>query len=328
MNDRERQLLIGYLLSALEDEEAEFVRRQLRQSYQWREECERIEQSLDRLSSDESEHEPPDNLAHFTCRFVACTAELPSPKSTPTAALPATSSSSSWTLSDMIVAAGVCFAMAMLLAPAVNQSRHQARIMACASNLQQVGLASLQYRQYFHGYFPYVPVRGNQAVAGVFALRLIDHGFLPNHRVFVCPGSETLDSADEPSWPTMAQLNAAIGAEVLRLHQQIGGTYAYAVGYRDADGYRAVRNGNRLNYPLVADGPSCRLTGMPSRHHRDCGQNVLFETGQVRFVCGQEILEGMHRNDRSEVAAGVHRDDAVLVAGDRPPIPLVYASSR
>ena len=125
------------------------------------------------------------------------------------------------------------------------------------------------------------------------------------------------------SVPTLEQIDNATGADLVRLQQRAGGSYAYAIGYVDDRGrYRPIRNRSRPFFPILADAPSPYLEGRQSANHGGRGQNMFFEDGHIAFVTEltQFVGDDPVRNRLGARQFGLDSEDAVLLPSPMPPI--------
>jgi prepilin-type processing-associated H-X9-DG protein len=74
-------------------------------------------------------------------------------------------SSLAFTLVELLVVIGVIGALIALLLPAMARAREAARTVACASNIRQIGIATLAYANHNKGFLP-VPVLGGGLKGG------------------------------------------------------------------------------------------------------------------------------------------------------------------
>jgi len=223
---------------------------------------------------------------------------------------------------DVVAAACIFLAAGLLMMPAIQNSRFQSRLIVCQNNLRELGRALTDYSDRHGDYFPKIPSQGPMAAAGVYAPVLLQEGFLGNARRVVCPDSP-LARQDEFTVPSLEQLRAATPGELAVMRQEMGGSYGYHLGHVQDGKYQATRNLRRGTFALMADAPNRSLTGRQSTHHAGRGQNVLFEDGHVQFVtCSKPIAAGddIFSNDNGLIAAGLHRDDAVIGSSADPPI--------
>ena len=137
-----REDLIGYLFGALDAERHDEVHHTLSNSPTLRQELRLLQRAVEPLRWDSEEYSAPAGLAERTCLNVAeqiesnkVTLRPPSPSE-----VVGGSSRYAWTFSDMIVAAGVCLAAALLFFPAVSQSRYLAQLNNCQNNFKNCDL--------------------------------------------------------------------------------------------------------------------------------------------------------------------------------------------
>jgi hypothetical protein len=227
---------------------------------------------------------------------------------------------------DAGVAAVIFVTAGLLVLPAVNAMRFQARVAACQDNLRQVGQALTEYSHKNHEVFPVVPAAGNLAVAGIYAPILTQDGFLGESQLLLCPDSA---QAQEKGFrvPSLDELHSAVGQELSRIQQKMGGSYGYCLGYFDHGVYQPTRNLNRNYFAIMADAPSDDRPEHQSDNHGGLGQNVLFEDLHIEFCSTTRPGNGsddLYSNDNHEVAPGLHRDDAVIASSGTAPV--VYVS--
>ena len=68
-----------------------------------------------------------------------------------------------FSLVELLVVIAILSLLIAILLPALTQARHQARRMACAGNLRQVGLAIHLYAQNFGDTIPFGPAGRSRA---------------------------------------------------------------------------------------------------------------------------------------------------------------------
>ncbi|MBI3836870.1 MAG: DUF1559 domain-containing protein, partial [Planctomycetia bacterium] len=264
-----RDYLIGYLLDALEPTEHEMVAAQLNHDPQLKRELELIARSLQPLGADREPFDPPPGLAERTCQFVAVRAQA-------TLAPPAAAFfPGRWTLTDLVIAAGIFFAATMLFFPALSQSRFASQVTSCQNNLRQIGIGLTSYSELHNKYFPDIPREASLGAAGIYATRLFDQGLLNGPHLVICPASALAERSAEFRIPTLKELQTAQGAELARLQRRMGGSYGYNIGYISQGRYQATRNLRRPRFALMADAPNAEPP-YHSINHQGCGQNVLF----------------------------------------------------
>jgi hypothetical protein len=325
MTERIRQQVLGYLLAALDESEMEDVRARLESDPDYRDALEQVYCGLLRLHGLEREGGVPGGLAARTCKSVfdpvqrrrmcLCHRRAMSP------ATAATGSGRRFSWADITVSGVVLIIAGLLVLPAVNGSRFQARVAACQDNLRHVGLALAEHSHRNHEVFPLVPVKGNLAADGIWAPVLQEEGLLVEPQKVLCPESP-LAQQDSFQIPSLDKLRKSAGRELSRIQGQMGGSYGYCLGYFDHGALQPTRNLNRCYFAILADAPSDRPDHQSSNHDF-LGQNVLFEDLHVEFCSTTRPGDGrddIYTNDWNEVAPGRHRDDSVLASSGTPPL--------
>lgn len=327
MNESLRELLLGYLLDALDEVERTKVEQKLATNERWRAELEHLETSLEPLAETFEEFEPPLDLVERTCNLIddhAETFEAAAGGLSPAKPrVPVFAVSSPWSLADMVVAIGVCAVAALLFFPAISNSRYAAQLTACQNNLRQIGLAMADFSDKAGaGYFPGVPSSGNRAFAGVYAPILADAGYLTDSRILVCPAEPLSAQFSDFRIPTLQEIDTADQVSIRPLQEMSGGSYGYSLGVIVAGKHEPPRNLGRDSFPLMSDAPLIYSATLPNGHHWGKGLNMLFEDGHVQFL---EIHDPRLSNDDpfrnrlGEVEAGLDRDDAVIGRSVAPP---------
>jgi hypothetical protein len=319
--------LIGYLLDSLEPGEKQRVAEALEREPRLRQQLRLAGEGLQILKLDREEIEPPAGLGERTCQFVDSSMRIRRPPERELA-----ESSSSWSLADLCIAAGIALASALLIIPALTNSRNHARLAGCQNNLRQLGQALVGYADSFQGRFPRIPDTGNLAVAGSYAVTLSELGLITDDGVFHCPASLGGDEARARPIPTRFEVQSASGDELHALQRLLGGHFGYNMGYLDHGRLQSVRNRGRDCYPLMSDAPvRMGSATQASRNHGVHGQNVLFESGRVQVVPRDSVIwnsDAMFLNDAGRVEAGLHAADAVIGASAASPLPAAVRAPR
>jgi len=353
-----RDLLLGYLLNALEPDEKRELERRLSIDPELRRDLELLRRSLEPLDGSTSAFDPPQGLAQRTCDWISDLADKTDPaigagpelRSTPdrtktpepkTADLKPVEQLKSleavrkrfaatqaevgivpperrWRIADMAVTAGVVVAASLLFFPVVASMRHQTRITACREKLRQVGLSVIDYSRVHGDLFPEVPDHGPLGHAGIYAPRLKQAKYLTDVNDVVCPGQSR---AAIDHIPTIDELEHADSAALENLTATMGGSYGYALGYVENGDYHFVRNRHRPNFALLADAPQDHALG--SLNHGCGGQNVFFEDGHASFLSccrRRELGDDLYTNSAGFVGAGIGPDDVVIGASAAAPL--------
>ena len=224
---------------------------------------------------------------------------------------------SAWSLPNMLVTAAALAVFAGLAFPALSYSRYQARLTSCQNNLQKIGHAFLKFSDLNEGKFVPIPTAGNLAASGCYGPVLKEQGLLEDDSLLSCAGI----ADDTPTHiPTVAQVQAADGIQLISLQKSMGGDFGYSMGYQENGTYRAPQNAGHTNVVLLADAPSNTLPGRRSSNHGKSGQNCLFEDGRVQFIAGHSVgRDAIYENDYGIVAPGSNPNDSVIAPSHLSP---------
>jgi hypothetical protein len=318
-----REHLIGYLLDALDPVERAQVEAQLSRDPQLQSDIELLARSLEPLAADKPHYDPPMGLATRTLEFVAVQTKVKPPA-------PPVSVPPSWSMADLLVAAGIFLAASLLFWPAMNQSRFAAQVRGCQNRLGQLGVALATYSNLYPRQLPAMDVNHQLNRAGMYAVILQEHGLIPRTHILLCPASPLAEQPEAFRVPTRQELLEASPKLRLVLHRQMGGSYAYNLGYFEQGRYYPPTDLRQANQALLADMPSEHAPGRFSQNHGGCGQNVLFGDLHVKYLttctrtgCNDHIF----LNKAGKPNAGLDRNDTVLGAsGDAPVDPATINS--
>ena len=121
----------------------------------------------------------------------------------------------------------------------------------------------------------------------------------------------------------LEKLESATQQELAPILPTLGGDYGYGMGYTEDGQYHDNRNLQRRGYALMADAPSPDRPGYQSDNHGGRGQNTLFEDMHVQFLTTPrpvDLGDDVFVNEQGVVAAGSHRDDAVIGPSTSSPV--------
>lgn len=311
-----RDNLLGYLLEALEPSERDHVEQSLERDPRLRYELEILDRALEPLRAEQGAYEPPAGLAQRTCEYVIA-------QGMAMLAPAGDAATSRWRMADYAVAAGVMIAASVLFFPAMNHSRHTARLASCSNNLRQIGAALTNYAGRHGGLFPKVPTEGSLSFAGMQAPLLVGQEYVDGP-TFLCPASSLADDS-QFRLPTTADLESASPEELTRLKPRASGSYGVPLGwYYDDEGLlRPNRNLNRANFALLADAPRVGCAKQVSQNHDSCVHNVYFEDGHVKLLrkCIPDgSKDNIFANEHNQVGPGANRNDAVVAPSHASPL--------
>jgi prepilin-type processing-associated H-X9-DG protein len=326
------ELLVGYLLKALEAEEQRAVEQKLRESPEVQKRLAQLQRKLDQLGRTAADPEPPEGLWVRTLARVAehhCST-LPSAPA-PSAAQKTGPGRTWWRRADVLVAAVLLIVVSGLSWPFIATLRESQKKVACQDNLRKFHAALWKYSEQNQGHFPWVRPSPPEDMAGYFVPILNDAGLFSADMTVTCAGV----GQPHPAPPSIANLEAlriSNSEEYRRAVRQLAGCYAYSLGYEDEHKGRKVYLGltNSMDglMPILADAPTClsatEVAAGNSTNHGGKGQNVLFIDGHVAFcttrtvgIGGDDIYVNLDRH----VEAGRGPYDTVLGRSDASPYP-------
>jgi hypothetical protein len=316
---------LGYLLNAVDEGQRERIARRAAADPAVAHDLEILRRALEPLAADREEFEPPAGLAARTCALVERRAQEllvePARESAGSGR-----SHGAWRLVDAVVAMGLVAALALLLFPALLHSRNTANLQACQNNLAQIHAGLMKHANLHGDLLPVVPQKGNEAAAGVYAVRLFHDGYMDssNPNVFLCASSPWGPKTESFRVPTRAELAAASGDKLREMQRTMGGSYGYTLGHYVGDKYTPTRNLARDRFVLMADAfdQDRDAASGCSSNHGGSGQNVLFEDGRVLYLTTSRIdgaSEDFFRNDQNAFSAGLHVNDSVVVQSGTGP---------
>jgi hypothetical protein len=327
MNSPSHEHLLGFVLGALEPFEHEQLQREMAKNPELATQAEVLAERLKPLDCCRMVDAPPAGLASRTCcrvfEQVAAAEKVTPARQGVAGAMQAeyNGEASRWSLSDMVVAAGIFLAAGALFFPAIANSRYQAQLAQCQNNLKLIGEAYARGKTQHPSvdYHNVLTFAGNRGVAGIQPALLAEQGLLPRDNVVICPASPQNEQRQDFQLPTLEAIDTAHGAALADLHRQSSGSLAFSLGHLlSADDADLSSD----NHAVVADAPSGVVPQLVSSHHGGKGQNVLFESGRTAFICGcgdEQCGDSLFWNRNLKVEVGLDARDIVLARGGTRP---------
>jgi len=328
-----REHWIGFALGALDESDHHLVQNEIAENPVVADSIEQLRSQLQLLEDGLDESPAPNGLALRTCAFlddpklfaeITTTPSLKEDAPTVSMQEPVAGGRPTLTLMDSVVAIGVCIAVVTIFFPALASSRMFASRMQCENNLRQVGMALHEFAiGNAEKHYPEIAPNGPLSVAGSYAPRLLNAGYLNNPEVLKCTEGLARTTKDK-SIPTVEQFLDATDQEVQKLQQSLAGVYSYNLGVQDEGRIKPPVMAGRPLYPVAADVVQFSNGKIAPLGHSDGRFNILFDDGHVEFISLDDLPGKMKQffiNDRGEVAAGLSEDDAVVANGLVHPIP-------
>ena len=347
-----REHWLGFLMGALDEDEQALVQRQLAANPQAAEELDQLRSHLLLLSDGLDEAAPPPGLATRTCALLDSSAapaqhpailaqmvetaaptddNAPRPKSQISRSQGSRSQGrleslgmggTRFSLMDTLVAVGVCVAVAIIFFPALANSRMLATRLQCENNLRRVGVALQEFATVNKQHrYPAIAPQGPLSVAGAFAPRLLNDGFLHYPEIVQC--AERRGKAPARSLPTVQQLMNSPVNEVAQLHEKLLAVYNYNLGIQKNGAIVAPQMQGRALYPVASDNLLVQEGKLAPVAHEDGRFNILFDDGHVEFIALEDLpgpMKHFFLNDEGNVAAGLSEDDPVIAIGTAHPL--------
>ena len=221
-----------------------------------------------------------------------------------------------WSLTDVIVAAGVVIAASLLFFPALLQSKYNASLARCEENMRQLYLGMAQYAAAFPGRLPTFHPADQLSFAGMTPVVLLDTGYLSNEQALQCPGSGPLQlqMKDLVAKSIEEHLASNEDRRLLILFRKLPDGYAYNVGRIENGRYVPLHFGANGQTPLLADCPADAASGAPSANHGGLVFNVLYQSGCVKrqAVKPRHDSDDLYRSVRGRVEIPNMASDSVL----------------
>lgn len=320
--------LLAYLLDDLCLERRAEVEGRLASEPELQRELERLRECL--ASSDDPKmcvDEPPRDLVTRTCCLVERGGAALTPASTMSTCGAAASVGSRWSVTDYTVCAGVVGVLAMLMMPALRESRDAARRQVCSNNLRALGTAVFDYTRVHGRDLP--PMNPNEPI-GMLASELVEKGGVDPDQLLEsmqCPDGQLVDAPLElkracrvPKGSDWRRNRETAIKNVQLCTQGI----AIQAGYTDAQGmYHCARFNAQPRRPFAADAPVFTPYGIVIMVHNGQGVNVLDEGLSVRFVRSPYWADGrehLYFSTDGLPEAGHDSQEVVLIRGDHWPV--------
>lgn len=327
--------LLGYVLGALDADEAAKVAAALEADPELREAVDRLYGTLPRDCSSWVDPPPPAGLMRRTLELIdshpwhregsSPERELMSAGVEASDALGLAGGErelhfgvrgTSWL--DVAVSAAVVVAFATLVLPALINSRYHAHLVSCADNLRAVGMALGAYADIHRGLLPSGVAGSPTGVAGGYASILAEQRLISDDSV-ICPASD-LAERQGFSIPALSELQRLRPAALAAMQRMMGGSYAFTLGFAENGVIQDLRRDGSPFRAVLADRAEALFPGHNSAH-AGRGANVLFDDGHymfVRFDVSHPIDEHLFRNRIGEIAPGLDPDDSVLAPSETP----------
>ena len=321
-------LLVRYLLTILDADEQRALEEQLLHDVTLRDQLESLRKTMAPLSLDADLPEPPSSLVLTTLARVAeehCRRPRPIPAPRPVPSSDGTVGRRWFRRADVLVAAVLLILVGGLAFPWLVRQWQASQIQSCKRNLNLFWTA-LEFHSNISQTpraFPQLEKDGPFSYAGIVVPILHDNRLLDPDASILCPAL----GKRPPDGRTVEELKLLWSQDTQEFRtviRDVGGSYAYPLGYQEGQRLIGLYRGENDGQPLMADAPNMRGGYANSENHGRRGQNVLFVGGNVRWCTTRTVGpdgDDIFVNKNNEVAAGLDRYDSVLGVGDARPFP-------
>jgi len=315
---------VGFSLRTLDDVEHEQIEGVIQSDPKARQIFERVKRLHSPLEADRRPIRAPSGLARKTILHVRTSITRTLPAAPPLSRDPEERSRTWGLRTDLFAAAGLLIMFGGVIWPAIHRQKQNQTDLACRYNLSQTWRGLYHWAANHNNKLPLPTEKGSHSTPGIYASCVIQSGYvLPESYFLDCPSTVEKPTAhDTPTLATLDHLYKNDRPQWVAKVQDLGGSYAYHMGHKDARGRHTgydLKSGDHR--PIMADSGHNRA-GHNSPNHGDRGQNILTIGGQVRFWTTRNAGIGrddIYLNRTYAHFAGLSADDTVLgCSTDRP----------